>query len=258
MDNDPHQPQPRKTHHMRTDPPRAIDGDPRQMAPQGLPEQAPNRLANGLVKARILETAEILFAEVGFDAASFRDITNRAGVAVSAIYYHFGSKLGILREVFMVHARRLTEQRASLLHRVPRDAQGRPILEAVLEAFLRPSFLPLDFESNDLFNKMRARLAIETAEVMRTILKEAFDANDQAFLAALMLALPEIPAQAVYWRFHMLVGAKIYTMADPGQLEGLSNHSCSSKDSATALQQMIDAFSAAFRAPQRDETTSYF
>jgi len=217
-----------------------------------------NRLANGLIRDRILEAAEILFAEVGFETASFRDITTRAGASVSAIYYHFGSKLGVLIEIFARHSRRLTEQRQNLLHRVRRDDEGRPLLEAVLEAFLRPSFLPLNNESNELFNRLRARLSMETTEVMRTILKNSFDDSDQAFLAALMLALPHVSRPAIFWRFHLMIGAMIYTMADPGQLEGLSQGACLSSDNKMALCQMVDAFSAAFRAPENPLAAELF
>jgi hypothetical protein len=39
-------------------------------------------------------------------------------------------------------------------------------------------------------------------------------------------------------------------MADPGQLEGLSEGICSSKDKQRALDQMVVAFAAAFRATE--------
>ena len=210
----------------------------------------PMRLANGLVKARITETAETLFAEVGFDAVSFRDITNRAGVAVSAIQYHFGSKHAILSEIFARHSKRLTDQRLALLEGVPRDANGRPVLDALLDAFLRPSFLPLNGESNEFFNRLRARLSNESSSVMRDILRDAFDANDHAFLSALMAALPSLSPATIHWRFHMMVGAMIYTMADPGQLAELSDNLCRSSDHETALRQIAATFAAAFRAPE--------
>ena len=43
-------------------------------------------------RERILETAERLFAESGFEGASVRAITSEAQVNLAALHYHFGSK----------------------------------------------------------------------------------------------------------------------------------------------------------------------
>jgi AcrR family transcriptional regulator len=42
-------------------------------------------------KKRILDAAEELFVMHGFDGASMRDITSRAGVALALANYHFGT-----------------------------------------------------------------------------------------------------------------------------------------------------------------------
>ncbi len=43
-------------------------------------------------RQRLLEAAEVEFAEKGFDAASVRDICKRASMNIAAINYHFGDK----------------------------------------------------------------------------------------------------------------------------------------------------------------------
>ena len=57
------------------------------------------RLNNGEARGDIA-VAETLFATKGYDAVSFRDLTQEAGVSLSAIHYHFGSKAGVLSEIF--------------------------------------------------------------------------------------------------------------------------------------------------------------
>lgn len=47
-------------------------------------------------KNEILDVAEQLFAEKGFDNASTNDIINRIGIARGTLYHHFGSKEEIL------------------------------------------------------------------------------------------------------------------------------------------------------------------
>jgi len=43
-------------------------------------------------KEKLLQGAEILFAQKGLQGASVREITTKAGVHLSAVNYHFGSK----------------------------------------------------------------------------------------------------------------------------------------------------------------------
>ena len=49
---------------------------------------------------QIIETAEILFAERGFDGTSVRDIADEAGVNVAMISYYFGSKEKLMEALF--------------------------------------------------------------------------------------------------------------------------------------------------------------
>jgi len=49
-------------------------------------------------RAAILRSAVEVMGEVGYEGASMRDMAARAGVSVAALYYHFASKLDLLRE----------------------------------------------------------------------------------------------------------------------------------------------------------------
>ena len=58
----------------------------------------------GDTKERILDSAEKLFADAGFDGTSLRGITAGAGVNLAAVHYYFGSKEALVQAVL---ARRL-------------------------------------------------------------------------------------------------------------------------------------------------------
>lgn len=47
-------------------------------------------------RERILEAADTLFGEIGFDATTTREIAERSGVNKALIHYHFKSKEGLL------------------------------------------------------------------------------------------------------------------------------------------------------------------
>ena len=81
---------------------------------------------------RLLAAARKLFAEKGFDAATVREITGRAGANLGAITYHFGSKQAlyhtVLEQVFGDLAQRIEAAAA-----VPGTADRR--LRAIVHAF---------------------------------------------------------------------------------------------------------------------------
>lgn len=49
-------------------------------------------------RAKLLEAAGQVFAEVGFQGATVRDICTKAGANVAAVNYHFGDKMGLYIE----------------------------------------------------------------------------------------------------------------------------------------------------------------
>lgn len=64
----------------------------------------------------IIETAEQLFAENGFDGTSVRDIAEAADVNVAMISYYFGSKEKLLEAMFGLRAGDTTLQIENMLH----------------------------------------------------------------------------------------------------------------------------------------------
>jgi AcrR family transcriptional regulator len=51
-----------------------------------------------LTKERILDTAEVLFAQKGYRAVSVREITSAARCNLAAVNYHFGKKENLYLE----------------------------------------------------------------------------------------------------------------------------------------------------------------
>ena len=60
-------------------------------------------------RTAILEAAETLFGEIGFDATTTREITNRSGVNKALMYYYFKNKDALLDSVLDRYFIRLNE-----------------------------------------------------------------------------------------------------------------------------------------------------
>ena len=59
--------------------------------------------ANRVGKQHLLDVAEQLFTELGYQAVSIRDIAQASGVTNAALYYHFPNKEALFREVLECH-----------------------------------------------------------------------------------------------------------------------------------------------------------
>jgi AcrR family transcriptional regulator len=86
-------------------------------------------------RERVLEAGLELFGERGYHATSIADIGERAGIAKSVLYHHFGSKAGLYEAIAEAETRALVERVAGAL---PADPDA-PRLRAGVDAYL--SFL---------------------------------------------------------------------------------------------------------------------
>jgi AcrR family transcriptional regulator len=76
-------------------------------------------------QAKILDTAEGLFMEHGFEATSLRQITAAAGVNIAAVNYHFGSKEELFQTVLTRRLDPMNQERLALLARFEREIAPR-------------------------------------------------------------------------------------------------------------------------------------
>jgi AcrR family transcriptional regulator len=91
-----------------------------------------------ITRERILNAAERLFADRGYEETSIRAIVAKARVNQAAINYHFGGKDGLYREVLRSAIRALTERQ--LAHAEEMKSMSR---EKALGEFIRHQLHPL-------------------------------------------------------------------------------------------------------------------
>src|SRR5438093_11752936 len=110
-------------------------------------------------KQRILDSAERLFAAHGFEGTSLRNIIGDAKVNLAAIHYHDHSKEALLEAVILRRLAPLNQQRLEMLAACEQAARGKPSVEAILEAFIAPTFQAVnDSESGKTFSLLMGRV----------------------------------------------------------------------------------------------------
>lgn len=108
------------------------------------PEVVPNR--RGLrSRELVLDAAERVMAEHGFEAATLARVVEEAGIPMSSVYHYFGSKDGILLAVMERGAERFFADLPDPDQRLadPAEHLGRVVLTAVRSLDRHPSFLRL-------------------------------------------------------------------------------------------------------------------
>lgn len=198
---------------------------------------------------RILDAAEALFAERGFDGVTLRQIASSAGVDVALANYHFGKKLELFNAVFERRAALLNQSRLDALRKVQAEqADSGPSVEQIIEAFLRP--LELTQETADPgWRHYLALIAYVNNSTYwgKRMMSKLFDDLVQEFIAALRQALPSASDQDLYWCYHNLSGALTLTLAQTERIDTLSGGLCQSSDFQAAYDHMIPFVAAGFR-----------
>lgn len=198
---------------------------------------------------RILDAAEALFAERGYDGVTLRQIASEARVDVALASYHFGKKLDLFNAVFERRADALNRSRLEALRRVQQaNAPTGPTVEQIIEAFLRP--LELTQENADPgWRHYLALIAYVNNSTYwgKQMMSKLFDDLVQEFIAALRVALPGASDENLYWCYHNLSGALTLTFAQTERIDTLSKGKCLSSDFQAAYDHMIPFVAAGFR-----------
>ncbi|AVV33435.1 MAG: TetR/AcrR family transcriptional regulator [Cobetia sp.] len=164
---------------------------------------------------RILDTAEVLFAERGFAETSLRNITSKAKVNLAAVNYHFGSKKSLIQAVFARYLDPFSERFHAALDSVEQQYAGRQVpLEVLLEVMAR-TVLEVPAERNSLRTFMRLLgLAYTQGQGhMRRYIREHYGTVFSRFAELLKLATPDLPDNERFWRLHFMLGSVIFTFS---------------------------------------------
>ncbi|WP_079434171.1 TetR/AcrR family transcriptional regulator [Zoogloea sp. LCSB751] len=209
---------------------------------------------NGDTRSRILDAAEALFVEQGFDGTSMRGITGRAGANLAAINYHFGSKEQLIQEVFRRRLTELNRIRLARLHELEVEAGEAPIKPSrIVDAFFGTALrMAADVEGGGhTFMRLLGRTYTDPQGFVRKFLAEEYAECVERFLAALYRALPDVDRNEILWRFHFMMGAMSYAIAGTDALQ-LVTGKFDDEDPSRLVSRLMSFLLGGLRAPLAD------
>ena len=194
-----------------------------------------------LTTERILDAAERLFADHGFEGTSIRDIVDSAKVNLAAIHYHFRSKEALLeavltRRISVVNGARLERLQAAEAEAAPEP----PSVEAILRALIVPT---IEFaqrnESGAMFVQLMSRMFTEPRFSLPNFLGRKFGETIARFSGALVRALPQMPREVVLWRAFFTIGAMHHLLCSTSKIDLLSKGLRSSTSEADMTEYLV-------------------
>ena len=208
-------------------------------------------VASADTKTRILDAAELLFMEHGFEATSLRQLTSAAGVNLAAVNYHFGSKEELFQAVLTRRLDPMNQERIDLLDKVEREAGGKaPTCEKILFAMLIPALrLARDEKRGGKnFLKVLGRAYADPAPFIRHFLSAQYAGMIGRYKEAFLRALPHLSRQELTWRLHFVMGALSYTLAGTDALKLFAQVTSADNDELL-LQRLAPFLVAGLKAP---------
>ena len=206
---------------------------------------------------RILDAAEGLFVELGMEATSLRLITQKAGVNLAAVNYHFRSKDALFEAVFLRRfgpwATECLEELDALERRVAADKEPLTA-EAVVMSYVRPALaLSKDpARGGAMFVRLFSRVLVENHRQLRETMARQYGDLVTRYARALGRALPALSEEEVEWRMHLGFSVMFHAFAGNDILKVFGRSLVSARDPDLIVKHMVPFVLAGLRSPSAD------
>tara|TARA_R110002072_G_scaffold172728_5_gene327067 strand:- start:10702 stop:11394 length:693 start_codon:yes stop_codon:yes gene_type:complete len=208
-----------------------------------------NFMAHTETVDRILDAAEILFAEKGFSETSLRSITGKAKVNLAAVNYHFGSKNALIQAVFNRFLSPLNDYMVSGLkaNRWGEKGGNTPTVEDVLGLYTR-SLLKIPTRHHNgvsIFMRLLGLAYTQSQGHLRKYLEDEYAQTFWPFLSLIKQITPELTTKERFWRTQFVLGSMAFTMSSIQQLTDILENKAGSRPNPEEVVDYLVPFLAA-------------
>ncbi|HGP5019257.1 TPA: TetR/AcrR family transcriptional regulator [Vibrio cholerae O1] len=200
-------------------------------------------------KEKILDVAEGLFAEYGFNDTFLRTITSKAGVNLASVNYHFGDKKTLVRAVLNRYLEAfMPEMKQSLERLNERDDYDMAEVFEALRAPLR-SLSELRPNGTSRFMLLIGRGYTDVQGHLRWFITNRYNDVLTLFTDSVLKANPNLTRETLFWRLHFTLGTCVFTMASSQALAEIAENDFGSKvDPKSVVDQLIPYLAAGVAA----------
>ncbi|MEL7125233.1 MAG: TetR/AcrR family transcriptional regulator [Pseudomonadota bacterium] len=174
-------------------------------------------------RERILDAAEKLFADRGYDGASIRDVAAEAGLQIHSVGYHFGPKEQLFDAVVARRADIMTGLRREALDAARERAEGAAIpIKQLVRDYVSPFIQSASHGDAGWRNYAALMGRLANSPLGTEIIARHYDDTARAYIAELQRALAGADPEDVVDGFSAMVSAMLGICAATGRPERLS------------------------------------
>lgn len=199
-------------------------------------------------RERILDAAEQLFADRGYDGASIRDVASKAGLQIHSIGYHFGPKESLFDMVVGRRAEIMTRLRRDALQDA-RDRAGKgsiPVSDLV-RSYVSPFIKSASHGDPGWRNYAALMGRLANSPLGTEIIAKHYDETARAYIAELTRSLSGADPEDVVEGFSAMVAAMLGVCAATGRPERLSGRS-QARTPEDSFETLVRFHTAGFQA----------
>lgn len=198
---------------------------PGARAPDATPRK-PGRPKGGRssqTREGILDAAELLFADRGYDGASIRDVAAEAQLQVHSIGYHFGPKESLFDAVVARRAQIMTRLRCEALNAARREAGSQTIpVRELVRAYVSPFIKSASHGDPGWRNYAALMGRLANSPLGTEIIAKHYDETARDYITELKRSLSGADPEDVVEGFSAMVAAMLGICAATGRPERLS------------------------------------
>jgi AcrR family transcriptional regulator len=196
-------------------------------------------------KKLILDAAEELFGEHGYDGVSIRDITGKAKVRLNLASYHFTNKQVLLEAVVARRSGLLNEGRRLALADL--QARGSTNVEDILTAFIRP-YYQFRLGTEPGWRNYTALIASLMHQNRWLPVAHHFTDTARLYRDALCEALPGTPKHLVVRAFVFSIQLMTSSLANNNIVDALAVDGAPTRDLPQTYRDLIRFLAGGFAA----------
>jgi AcrR family transcriptional regulator len=197
----------------------------------------------------ILDTAEDLFAQLGYFGVTIKDVGDRMGIHAALIHYYFDGKKALFDAVFERRVEYAIATRTAGLDAYEAQVGDHPTVEGALRAYYDGAFDVYINGDEGWRNFGRIFAQVNNApgygaEKMDTY----FDPLVLRLIGLLQKALPDAEPRDLFWSFQFTSGAYSLILSRTGRIDRLSGNLCASDDFEAVRERFVTFMAAGFEA----------
>jgi len=201
------------------------------------------------VQERLLDAAEGLFCEHGFEGTSVRDIAAAAGCNIASVNYYFGGKEKLYLEVWRRHFNLMRQARIASIDKVMSKQGGEPRLEELLASYADAFVEPLvDKHTGGRFIKLMAREMVDRHLPQNIFLEEEIIPVMTALQQALVKICPALSQANAHLAILSVVGQLVHTICGEAMLEQSNYPEMPKFELAEVIRHIVKFSAAGIRA----------